>query len=104
MPDEHTTAPANAAPEDSQRNYWHWPRLAVVWGAALSASIAVSLSAGESMLLAWMLAIVATATLATFALQLGTGQREGFIDRTAASVSGALVIVLSVALIRLFVF
>lgn len=58
----------------------------------------MSLFGWETGRLEWLTVVVAFGTLATFALQLGTAQRQGFIARTALSVS---VVVLIVALLAL---
>ena len=42
-------------------------------------------------------------TLVTFALQLGTAQREGFITRTSFSVAGSVLIIAVIDVIGLLV-
>ncbi|MFC4222976.1 hypothetical protein [Lysinibacter cavernae] len=84
--------PGDSTP-DSDANYWHWPRLIIVWAITIIAAAVVSLQVASSMRFEWLLFVLAGATLLTFGLQLGTAQRRGFIDRTAMSVAGSFVIV-----------
>lgn len=84
----------SAAPE----HYWHVPRLIAAWIitaiAAASVSLAFSWQSGR---MEWLVISIAGGTLLTFALQLGTAQREGFIARTALSVGGAVLVVAIIA-------
>ena len=99
MSREADAASSPAAAEQAPEHYWHVPRLIAAWALTAVASILVmSLFGWETGRLEWLTVVVAFGTLATFALQLGTAQRQGFIARTALSVS---VVVLIVALLAL---
>ncbi|WGD38118.1 hypothetical protein [Lysinibacter sp. HNR] len=74
-------------------NYWHWSRLVIVWGATTVASALVSLLASPALQVEWFIVVLSGATLLSFGLQLGTAQRQGFIDRIALSVVGSLFII-----------
>lgn len=62
-----------------------------VWVAAALGAIAVGLFASSAPL-AWLPVVMAGAILLTFAIQLGVSRKEGFVERIAASLGGALVI------------
>ena len=51
----------------------------------------------------WLVFTVGLSTLVTFALQLGTAQREGFITRTSFSVAGSVLIIAVIDVIGLLV-
>ncbi len=90
------SAPVAQTPADEKAaggSYWHWPRMIVAWVATIVASAIVSTAVDAHLRFDWLLVVLAGATLLTFALQLGTAQRRGFIDRLAMSVAGSLLIV-----------
>lgn len=72
---------------------WHLARMFAAWAFAAAFSIVVTLYAPAALRFEWLAVAVGASVLVTFALQLGTAQREGFITRTAFSVAGATVIV-----------
>lgn len=89
-----TQAVEGSTPE----HYWHVPRLIVAWLLTAIAAIAVVVLFGwDSGRMEWLTVVIAAGTLLTFALQLGTAQRQGFIARTALSVGGAVLLVALVA-------
>ena len=49
----------------------------------------------------WLVLAVGVSTLITFALQLGTAERVGFITRVAFSVAGSVVIIAIVDVVGL---
>ncbi|GAA1316862.1 hypothetical protein ACFSWE_07995 [Leucobacter albus] len=71
---------------------WHLPRLIIAWAVAAVFGTLVTLFVHESRF-QWLALAVGVSTLVTFALQLGTAQREGFISRLAFSISGSVVII-----------
>lgn len=71
---------------------WHVGRLFIAWGVAAVAGVLVTLWAGDDRF-AWLVLAIGVATLASFALQLGTAQREGFISRLSFSVAGSVVVI-----------
>ena len=88
-----------AGPEHS----WHVPRLILAWFVTLVAVILAVTLTPEAARAEWLAVTVGLGVLVTFALQLGTAQREGFITRTSFSVGGVLVIVAIVEGVSLLV-
>ena len=66
--------------------------VAAVWCAALVMGIAIAVWVPDSQLMMWMLLALGGSFLLAFAVQLWSGRADGFIQRVAASVVGALVI------------
>ncbi|WP_166987129.1 hypothetical protein [Canibacter zhoujuaniae] len=67
--------------------------IAAVWAAALLVGAATAMSGGAvQQQSGWSVFIIGAVVLLTFLLQLMTAEREGFIVRTALSISGALAI------------
>lgn len=90
--------PTVASESATVEHYWHVPRLLIAWVITAIATVIVALlctwSSGRA---EWLTVVIAGGTLLTFALQLGTAQRQGFIARTALSVGGAVLIVAAIA-------
>lgn len=72
---------------------WHVGRLLVAWAVATVFGLLVALLTGGEARFQWLALAVGLSALVTFALQLGTAQREGFITRTSFSVAGCVVII-----------
>lgn len=72
---------------------WHVGRLITAWAVALVMGVLVTVLVSGSARFQWLVLAVGVSTLVTFALQLGTAQRDGFITRTAFSVAGSVVII-----------
>jgi hypothetical protein len=90
--------PTVASDSATVEHYWHVPRLLIAWVVtAIAATLVVSLCTWSSGRAEWLTVVIAGGTLLTFALQLGTAQRQGFIARTALSVGGAVLIVAAIA-------
>lgn len=51
----------------------------------------------------WLVLAIGASTVVTFALQLGTAQRVGFITRTAFSIAGSVIVIAVIDVIGLFV-
>lgn len=81
---------------------WHLPRLFIAWGIAVIAGVLVTLLAGDKRA-EWLAIAIGVTTLATFALQLGTAQREGFISRLSFSIAGSVVIIAVIDIVGLIV-
>lgn len=64
----------------------------VVWGAALIAAVGIGIFVPMQWRVQWLIVAFGGAVLLSFALQLWYGQTKGFIFRTAASVTGALLL------------
>lgn len=71
---------------------WHFPRLVIAWAVAAVFGILVTLLV-DGPKFEWLALAVGVSTLVTFALQLGTAQREGFISRLAFSIAGSVVVI-----------
>lgn len=78
--------------EPAARVKWHLPRLILAWAIAAAFGVLVSIFVEEARF-QWLALAVGVSTLVTFALQLGTAQREGFISRLAFSIAGSVVII-----------
>lgn len=72
---------------------WHLPRLITAWVIAAVFGVLVTVLVHGDARFQWLALAVGVSTLVTFALQLGTAQRVGFITRTAYSVAGSVVII-----------
>lgn len=64
----------------------------IAWAVAAVIGVLVTLFAGSARA-EWLVVAVGIATLVSFALQIGTAQREGFISRLAFSISGSVLII-----------
>lgn len=69
---------------------WHVGRLFIAWGVAAAIGILVTIFASTEARFQWLALAVGLTTLVTFALQLGTAQREGFISRLSFSIAGSV--------------
>ncbi len=72
---------------------WHLPRLVTAWAVSAAFGVLVTVLVQGEARFQWLALAVGVSTLVTFALQLGTAQRVGFITRTAYSVAGSVVII-----------
>nr|WP_209707094.1 hypothetical protein [Leucobacter exalbidus] len=75
---------------------WHVPRLITAWAAALVMGVLVTVLVQESDRFSWLVLAVGVSTLVTFALQIGTAERVGFITRVSFSVAGSVVIIAAI--------
>lgn len=82
-----------------QKHPWHVGRMLVAWSVAAVLGLLVTVFAGGPARFQWLVLTVGLSALVTFALQLGTAQREGFITRTSFSVAGSVVIIAVVDLV-----
>lgn len=89
------------APEKLPVAGWHVPRLVIAWAAALVMGVLVTVLASGEDRYNWLVLAVGVSTLVTFALQLGTAQRVGFITRVAYSVAGSVVIIVVIDVVGL---
>lgn len=76
----------------------HVPRLIVAWSVALVMSIAVIFFTATADRFEWLVIILGVSVIVSFALQLGTARREGFITRLSFSVVGSLLVIALVEL------
>ncbi|MGW9022345.1 hypothetical protein ACWGOE_12760 [Leucobacter chromiiresistens] len=91
------------AAETREAHSWHVPRLIAAWAAAAVMGVLVTLLTADDDRFSWLVLAVGVSTLITFALQLGTAQREGFITRVSFSVAGSVVIIAIIDVIGLIV-
>ena len=83
----------NDAPEMPDAHSWHIPRLITAWAVAAVIGALVTILVPVEDRFPWLAFAIGASTLVTFALQLGTAQRVGFITRVAASVAGSVLII-----------
>lgn len=69
-----------------------WGSIVAVWVAALAAAVLIAVFAPERSYTAWFAIAMGGCTIAALCIQLGTQQKHGFIDRLAASLGGAFVV------------
>jgi hypothetical protein len=97
------TASSAQGDEQAPEHYWHVPRLIAAWLITAAATVLILVlypwNAGR---IEWLTVVLAGGALVTFALQLGTAQRQGFIARTALSVGGVVIVVAVLTGIALF--
>ena len=64
----------------------------MVWAAAVVAAVLIGIFALERTYTAWFGIALAACTVGALCIQLATREKQGFIDRLAASVAGAFVV------------
>lgn len=84
-----------------QKHPWHIGRMLTAWAVAVVLGVLVTVFVEGDARFQWLVLTVGVSALVTFALQLGTAQREGFITRTSFSVAGSVVIIAAIDLIGL---
>lgn len=77
----------------TQKHSWHLGRLILAWAVAAVFGVLVAVLVAGPARFEWLVLAVGLSALVTFALQLGTAQREGFITRTSFSVAGCVLII-----------
>lgn len=98
------TEPAPSdAPEMRDAHAWHVPRLVIAWLLTAVIGVLVTLLVPTEQRFPWLVLAIGVSTLVTFALQLGTAQRVGFITRVAFSVAGSVLIIAVIDVIGLLV-
>lgn len=96
-------AAAPHAREMTDVQSWHLPRLIIAWAVAAIFGVLITVLVPEASRFPWLVLAIGIATLVTFALQLGTAQKVGFITRTAFSVAGSVVVIAVIDLISALV-
>lgn len=91
-----------STPEANEHVPWHLPRLIVAWAVAAVIGLLVTIFMDEGRF-AWLVLAIGVSTLVSFALQLGTAERHGFISRLAFSIAGSVVVIAVIDLIGAFV-
>ncbi|WP_244304741.1 hypothetical protein [Leucobacter viscericola] len=82
---------------------WHMPRLVIAWVVAAVIGVLVTVLVRGDERFSWLVFAIGASTLVTFALQLGTAQRVGFITRVAFSVAGSVLVIAVIDVIGLLV-
>lgn len=83
----------SADSEPQPAHSWHIGRLIAAWVIAAVFGVLVTILVRGDERFAWLVLAIGVATLVTFALQLGTAQREGFITRISFSVAGSVLVI-----------
>ena len=92
-----TPAETPAGNELDAPHSWHLPRLVIAWVTAAVFGVLVTVLASSETRFSWLALAIGVSTLVTFALQLGTADKNGFITRTAFSVAGSVVVIAVIA-------
>lgn len=64
----------------------------VVWVLALAGVVVIATTAEPGQSVAWIGLTAAVCTIATLAIQIATGRKEGYVDRVTASIVGTVVV------------
>lgn len=94
---------AESSAESPAEHPWHVGRLVTAWAVAAVFGVLVTVLVRGEGRFPWLALAVGVSALVTFALQLGTAQREGFITRTSFSVAGSVVVIAVIDLIGVLV-
>ncbi|MCU1443705.1 MAG: hypothetical protein JWQ59_1855 [Cryobacterium sp.] len=71
---------------------WQWRSIVVVWLLALAGAVVVWFVSAPSQVMTWIGLTAAACTIATLAIQIGTGRKEGYVERVTASIVGMVVV------------
>lgn len=71
---------------------WRGASVVLVWLAAVAAGVTAGILVPRGEAVGWLAVALAGCTVLALVLQLVVGRTEGYIARTAASVTGALVV------------
>ncbi|QIM19823.1 hypothetical protein G7066_12685 [Leucobacter coleopterorum] len=82
---------------------WYVPRLVTAWVVAAVIGVLVTVFVRGEERFSWLVFAIGASTLVTFALQLGTAQRVGFITRVAFSVAGSVLVIAVIDAIGLLI-
>lgn len=74
---------------------WHVGRLVTAWVLAAAIGVFITIFSEQARFPLLVLA-VGVSVLISFALQLGTAQREGFITRLSFSIAGSVVVIAAI--------
>ncbi|MGO4692031.1 hypothetical protein [Glaciibacter sp. 2TAF33] len=71
---------------------WQWRSIVVVWLLALVFAVLVGLLSVAEQELAWIGLSLAGCTIVTLGVQIGTGRKEGYVNRVTVSIVGATIV------------
>ncbi len=80
---------------------WHIPRLVIAWAVTAVIGALVTFLVPAEDRFPWLVFAIGASTLVTFALQIGTAQRDGFITRLSFSVAGSVLVIAVIDVIGL---
>lgn len=69
-----------------------WTSILAVWGAALVFAVVIAIVSDPHEYAAWLALALAGCVVGALCAQLATQEKQGFVDRLAASLVGAFVI------------
>lgn len=92
-----TPAETPAGSEPGTSGPLHVSRVMIAWAIAAVFGVLVTLFVHGDARFSWLSLAIGVSALVTFALQLGTAQKDGFITRTAFSIAGSVVIIAVIA-------
>ena len=69
-----------------------WTSILTIWGAAVVFAVVIGVVSDPHAYASWLALALAGCVIGALIAQLATQQKEGFVDRLAASVVGAFVI------------
>jgi hypothetical protein len=78
-----------------------WWAVAAVWAGTLVAAVVLAATVPGSFVWAALMLTTAVAVVIGIVVQLAVGEQDGFVERLVATVCGAFLLVLVVALVRL---
>ena len=82
---------------------WHLGRLVAAWVVAAVIGVLVTIFVHGEERFSWLALAIGVSGLVTFALQLGTAQRAGFISRVSFSIAGSVVVIAVIDLIDVLI-
>lgn len=80
----------------------HWSGIVVVWVLAVLSAVLIAVFSMQENRISWMSLGLAGCTIVTLAIQIAQGQKDGYVSRVIASISGAVVVyVIAIAIFAL---
>jgi len=71
---------------------WQWTSVIPVWILSIIGALLVAALSPSGEVFTWMPIVFAGCVLVTFAIQLGTQRKEGFVSRVMMSIVGSIVV------------
>ncbi len=92
---------SDSVTEPEENAPWHLGRMVAAWAVAALIGVLVTVLVDGDDRFPWLVLAIGASTLVTFALQLGTAQRDGFITRLSFSVAGSVLVIAVIDLVGL---
>ena len=67
----------------------HWSGIVVVWILAVVSVVLIAVFSTQEERISWVALGLAGCTIVTLAIQIAQGQKDGYVARVTASISGA---------------